>query len=108
MPDFDSNEDFIRLTGAGRDDAPDPGELDRARFEPPLVRRARLQVEGHYTAHSHRLGRRVGVTLIAMRRHTTRRACPYGRRVPVLATPPRCNRRRLWTECHGRPPGSPN
>jgi hypothetical protein len=107
MSDFDSNEDFIRLTDADRDDVTDPEEIDRVRFEPPLVRRARLQVEGHYSAPP-ALGRRVGVTMIARRRHTTRRACPYGRRVPVLATPPRCNRRRLWTECHGCPPGSPS
>jgi hypothetical protein len=75
------------------------------RFEPPLVRRARTQIEGHHSARGGP-ARRVGVTLIAMRRHTTRRACPYGRRVPVLATPPRRNRRRLWSKCHGRLPGS--
>ncbi len=105
MQDFDSNDDFIRLTGAGRDDIPEPVEVDPVRPEPPVVRRARMHAEGHYKASGGRPTRGLGVTMIARRRHATRRACPYGRRVPVLATQ-RCNRRRLWTKCHGLPPGS--
>ncbi len=106
MPDFDANDDFIRLTRAGRDDTPDPVEVDPVRAEPPLVRRTRVHVEGHYKARGGRPARGIGVTMIARRRHATRRACPYGRRLPVLATQ-RYNRRRLWTVCHGLPPGSP-
>jgi hypothetical protein len=105
MPDFDANDDFIRLTGAGPDDTPEPVEIEPVEGELPVVRRARVHVEGHRTARGGRPGRGVGVALIALRRHATRRACPYGRRVPVLATPRR-HRRRLWTTCHGRPPGS--
>jgi hypothetical protein len=107
MQDFDANEDFIRLTGAGRDDLPDPVEIDPIEFKPLVVRRARMQPEGHHAARWDKPRRRVGVALIARRRFATRLACPYGRRVPVLAPPPR-RTRRLWTKCHGRPPGSPS
>jgi hypothetical protein len=104
MLDFDANEEPIRLTGAGRSDPLDPAEIG-----PPSVRRARDLAYGHLKAKQGRPGRRVGtgVALLARRRRATRRACPYGRRVSVLGTPPR-HRRRLWTMCHGRAPGSPS
>jgi hypothetical protein len=78
----------------------------------PIVRRTRHLATGHILTDHDRLAaraRRVGVRLIARRRRLARRACPYGWKARVLATPRR-DRRRLWTTCHGqpRPPGTPS
>jgi hypothetical protein len=102
MPDFDTNEDPIRMPDARPGDPLDPGPILR-----PVVRRIRELHFGHLSTRSGRSGRRVCVTLLAQRRRATRCACPYGRRVPVVGTPLR-HRRRLWTLCHGQAPGSPS
>jgi hypothetical protein len=88
-------------------DAPEAGdERRKLPEETPIVRRTRHLATGHFAA-SANPARRVGVKLIARRRRLARRACPYGWHVHVLGTPPR-HRRRLWTMCHGRAPGSPS
>jgi hypothetical protein len=106
MSDFDANEDPIGLPEAGQSDPLDRAEIQPpAELEPPVVRRARHLAHGHFPSRQGRPERRVGVTRLAWRRSASRRACPYGRGVSVLGTPLR-QRRRLWTQCHGRPPGS--
>jgi hypothetical protein len=92
-----------RGEGAEAADATEAVE-DRRKLpeETPIVRRTRHLAAGHFLAGGVPPGRRVGVKLVARRRRLARRACPYGRQVRVLGTPPR-NRRRLWTMCHGSP-----
>ena len=102
MSDFDANDDPLRLTGAGNDEPLDPAEI-----RPRVMRRARQLAYGQCYARRARSQERVGVTLPSQRRRAARRACPHARRVPMLGTPLR-RRRRLWTVCHGRPPGSPS
>jgi hypothetical protein len=100
MPDFDANDDPLRLTGAEPDDPLEPAHI-RPRFMP----RARELAYGRCYARAGRPARRVGVAPPALRGHAARAACPRGHLLTPLRTPPR-RRRRLWTLCHGRPPGS--
>jgi hypothetical protein len=102
MPDFDANDDPLRLTGAEQDEPLEPAHV-RPRFQP----RARALAYSQCYVRYGRPARRVGVAPVAQRRHGTRRACPRGRLLAPLRTTPR-RRRRLWTVCHGRPPGSPS
>jgi hypothetical protein len=102
MPDFDANEDPIRMPDAGPIDPLDPGPILR-----PVTRRIREFHLDHLPARSGKPKRRVDGVLLAQRRRATRCACPYGRRVPVVGTPLR-HRRRLWTLCHGLASGSPS
>jgi len=100
MPDFDANEDPTRPAGAGREEPP-----EAARLWPHAVRRARYLPYGDCFARPEASTRRVAATLFTQRGRAARRVCPYGRRVPLLGVPLR-HRRRLWTRCHGRAPGS--
>jgi hypothetical protein len=100
MPEFDANEDHVTLPGPGQDDAPDPAEQ-----QPPTVRRARDLAAAH-SSPLDSAATRARAALTARRRRAERFACPLGRRAWPLRTLPR--RRRLWTQCHGRPPGSPS
>jgi hypothetical protein len=102
MPDFDANDDPLRLTGAEQDEPLEPAHV-RPRVEP----RARALAYSQCYARYGRPARRVDVARIAQRRRCARRACPRARLLAPLRTPPR-RRRRLWTVCHGRPPGSPS
>ncbi|HEV7529147.1 MAG TPA: hypothetical protein VGO29_09640 [Solirubrobacteraceae bacterium] len=97
MSDFDANDDPLRLSGSGKGD-PDP-----PRLVPRFALRARALAERQCRARDERAGRRVGLVLVAHGRHVGRNACD--RRIGLLGSPPR-RRRRLWTQCHGRPPGS--
>ncbi len=100
MPEFDANEDPLRLTGGGKDEPLEPAVI-RPRFMP----RARELAYAHCYARREARARQIGSAPVARRRRAARRACPSGRRVVPLGAPPR-RRRRLWTTCHGRPPGS--
>jgi hypothetical protein len=102
MPDFDTNEDPLRLTGAGKDEPIDPAESRRH-----VMPRVRQLAYGQCFARPGRSQHRVEETLPALHRHAGRLACSRARRVALLGAPPRL-RRRLWTMCHGRPPGSPS
>jgi hypothetical protein len=99
------------VTGAARSEGADATLAGEGRRklpeETPIVRRTRHLAAGHFSARNIAPARCAGVRLIARRRRLARRACPYGWHVRVLGTPPR-NRRRLWTTCHGRAPGSPS
>jgi hypothetical protein len=99
MPDFDANDDPLRLTGAEQDEP-----LEPAHVRPRFVLRARALAYGQCYARAGRPACRVGFAP-AQRRRAARRACPRGHLLTPLRTPPR-RRRRLWTLCHGRPPGS--
>jgi hypothetical protein len=99
MTDFDANEDHLRLSGPGKDESSEPPKL-RPRFAP----RARQLAYGQCF---HRAPRRVALMLDSQRTRTARRSCPPAVRLELLGAPSRC-RRRLWTTCHGRLPGSPS
>jgi hypothetical protein len=98
MPDFDANDDPLRLSGGGQDDP-----LDLPKLTPRFAPRARALAARQCFAGDARPTRRVGHVLSAHDRRVARRAC--AQRSGLLRTPPR-RRRRLWTKCHGRPPGS--
>jgi hypothetical protein len=98
MPDFDANDDPLRLDGSGKDDP-----FDLPKLTPRFVPRARQLADRQCRARHTRAGRRVGPVLVAQCRRVARNACD--RRIVLLGSPPR-RRRRLWTQCHGQPPGS--
>ncbi|HTB69598.1 MAG TPA: hypothetical protein VK707_01280 [Solirubrobacteraceae bacterium] len=97
MPDFDANDDPLRLSSAGRDDHLELPEL-RPRFAP----RTRTRASRSCRARAARASRWIDPEP-AGRASATRRVC--GERAPLLAS---VRRRRLWTACHGRPAGSPS
>jgi hypothetical protein len=99
MTDFDANEDHLRLSGPGKDESSEPPKL-HPRFAP----RARQLAYGQCF---HRSPRRVDWTLTSQRTRAVRRSCSPEARIELLGAPPR-RRRRLWTLCHGRLPGSPS
>jgi hypothetical protein len=99
MTDFDANEDHLRLSGPGKDESSEPPKL-RPRFAP----RARQLAYGRCF---YRSPRRVASMLASQRTRTARRSCPPAVRLELLGASSR-RRRRLWTTCHGRPPGSPS
>jgi hypothetical protein len=99
MPDFDANDDPLRLNGAGNDQP-----LDPAGIRLPVQRRARqLAYDGCFAGQG-RPERRIGATLLAQRRHAARRACPDGWAAAPGA--PVRSRRHPCSGCHGRPPRS--
>jgi len=102
MPDFDANDDPLRLSESNKDELVNVPKL-RPRFMP----RARELASGqclHSRGHAaERLRPRLGTG----RWRAARRACPSARAVGLLAAMP-SRRRRLWTTCHGRVSGSPS
>jgi hypothetical protein len=99
MTDFDANEDPLRLSGAANGEPFEPAKL-RPRFMP----RARQLAYGQCFRRP--LGR-LTATLASQPTRAVARSCPPADRLASLGTPPR-RRRRLWTACHGRPPGFPS
>jgi hypothetical protein len=99
MTDFDANDDPLRLSGPANDESPELPKL-RPRFAP----RARQLAYGQCF---HRPSGRIALTLASQATRAARRACPPSARIALLGAAPR-RRRRLWTTCHGRPPGSPS
>jgi hypothetical protein len=98
MTDSDANEDPLRLSASADEESPEPAKL-RPRFSP----RARQLAYGQCFRRS---PSRIVAKLDSQRTRAARRACsPKGR--TALLGPPR-RRRRLWTTCHGRIPGSPS
>jgi hypothetical protein len=97
MTDFDANEDPLRLSSSN-EESPEPAKL-RPRFAP----RARQLADGQCFR---RPVRRIAATLDSQRTRAARRACPPEQRTALLGSTRR--RRRLWTTCHGRFPGSPS
>jgi hypothetical protein len=97
MPDFDVNDDPLRLSAAGEDDS-----LDLPRLVARLTPRARQLAERRCYGRRAAPARRLAPALLAHGRRAARNAC--GQRIALFATLPR-RRRRLWTKCHGRPPG---
>jgi len=104
MPDFDANDDSLRLSDSGKDE---PFEVPKLR--PRFMVRARALAYGQcfgartYRADADRLQSRLGT----LRWRAMRRSCPTLRAAGVPETLP-ARRRRLWTKCHGRAPGSPS
>jgi hypothetical protein len=98
MPDFDANDDPLRLSASGMDDPIDPPKLT-PRFAP----RTRQLAERRCLTRPAGREQRVGPLLMARARDAARNAC--GARIALLQAPAR-RRRRLWTKCHGRSPGS--
>jgi hypothetical protein len=100
MPDFDTNEDAI-LPGPGQDETPAPSEQG-----PPAVPRAREVPDGHLDAAERMGSGRLRPSVRSLRRRADRRACNRDWKASALRSLHR--RRRLWTLCHGRRPGSPS
>lgn len=102
MPDFDANDDSLRLSDSGKDE---PFEVPMLR--PRFMVRARTLAYGQcFGARSHRADR-LQPRLGTLRWRAMRRSCPTLRAAGVPGTLP-ARRRRLWTKCHGRVPGSPS
>ncbi len=97
MPDFDNNDDPLRLSATGKDDP-----FDLPKLTPRFSPRARQLAERRCYGPHGRLSRRVGPVFMARGRFDARNAC--AERMALLGTPPR-RRRRLWTQCHGRASG---
>jgi hypothetical protein len=98
MSDFDANDDPLRLSGSGKDDP-----FDLPKLTPRFMVRTRQLAERECRGRQGSAGRRVGPVLVAQGRRLARNACD--RRIVLLGSAPR-RRRRLWTQCHGQPPGS--
>jgi hypothetical protein len=98
MPDFDSNDDPLRLSDSGEENP-----LELPKLTPRFAPRARQLAERRCRAGRTSLGRRLGPLLAARGRDAARNAC--GGRIVLLGSPQR-RRRRLWTQCHGQAPGS--
>ena len=102
MPDFDTNEDPLRLSDSGKEERFELPKL-RPRFTP----RARALACGQCFASSGDSPVRLRTQLAARRWRAMRRTCASARVVGLTAAMP-SRRRRLWTTCHGRIPGSPS
>jgi hypothetical protein len=102
MPDFDTNEDPLRLSDSGKDE---PFELPKLR--PRFMRRARTLAYGQCFGSRRQPADRLQPRFATARWRTARRSCPSARTIGLLAAVP-TRRRRLWTKCHGRAPGSPS
>jgi hypothetical protein len=98
MHDFDTNDDPPRPSGLGSDDS-----IELPKLTPRFAPRARALAGRRCFARRRHPRPRVGPLLVAHGRHAARNACVA--RIALFGTPPR-RRRRLWTQCHGRPPGS--
>ena len=102
MPDFEATEDPLRLSDSAEEEPLDVPEL-RPRFMPRTrqLTYAWCFRSGRGTRERLRPALATGVARAA------RRTSPYvSSRGPLAATA--AKRRRLWTKCHGRPPGSPS
>jgi hypothetical protein len=103
MPDFDANDDSLRLSDSGKDE---PFELPKLR--PRFMARARTLAYGQcFGARGDRAADRLQPRLATLRWRAMRRSCPTLRAAGVPGVLP-ARRRRLWTKCHGRAPGSPS
>jgi hypothetical protein len=98
MPDFDANDDPLRLNGAGHDD-----RFEAPKLHPQFVARSRKLPSSSCRAWAAGPARRVAAKLAQRRRETPRRACATA---GLTRTPRR--RVRLSTRWHGRAPGSPS
>jgi hypothetical protein len=99
MPDFDANDDPLRLSDSGKDEP-----FDVPKLRPRFMARARTLAYGQCTrARADRIQPMLGTA----RWRAMRRACPAVRAAGMSAAMP-VRRRRLWTKCHGRAPGSPS
>jgi hypothetical protein len=98
MPDFDANDDQPRLSASGKDDS-----IDLPKLTPRFAPRMRQLAERRCFTRIADREQRVGPVLMARGRDAARNAC--GARIALLGAPPR-RRRRLWTKCHGRSPGT--
>ncbi|HEV7584345.1 MAG TPA: hypothetical protein VGO14_01060 [Solirubrobacteraceae bacterium] len=101
MPDFDANEDHPILPGTGQEQPAESADQGV-----PVVPRAREDAGRHRDRRAPGSRRRLGRPLRTQRRRAGLRACDLAGRGCMLRSLPR--RRRLWTECHRRPPGSPS
>jgi hypothetical protein len=101
MPDFDANEDPLRLSDSGEDE---PFELPKLR--PRFLPRARALAARDCFGARRRSHERLAPRLATRRWRAQRRACPSAPDGLFASMPSR--RRRLWTTCHGRAPGSPS
>jgi hypothetical protein len=103
MPDFDANDDSLRLSDSGKDE---PFELPQLRLR--FMARARTLAYGQcFGARTGRAADRLQPRLATLRWRAMRRSCPTLRAAGVPGGRP-ARRRRLWTKCHGRAPGSPS
>ncbi len=102
MPDFDTNEDPLRLSDSGKDE---PFEVPK--LHPRFMPRARSLAYGQCFGSRRQAGDRLQFRFATGRWRTARRSCPSARTIGLLAAMP-TQRRRLWTKCHGRAPGSPS
>jgi len=102
MPDFDAKEDPLRLSGSAKEEPIDVPKL-RPRF---LPRARRLSYARCFRSRG-RASERLRPALATGAVRAARRTRPFARsRGPLAATATK--RRRLWTKCHGRAPGSPS
>ena len=98
MPDFDANDDSLRLSASGMDDS-----IDLPKLTPRFAPRLRQLAERRCFASAVGRERRVGPRLQARARHAARNACATQTASLTVAS---LRRRRLWTKCHGQRPGS--
>jgi hypothetical protein len=100
MPDFDANDDPLRLDGSGDDD-----RFQAPMLHPQFVARSRMRASCSCHTWAVTPARRVAAELAQRRRGAPRRACPDRATLPANRLR---RRRRLWIACHGRAPGSPS
>jgi hypothetical protein len=101
MPDFDANDDSLRLGDSGKEEP-----LELPKLYPRFMPRARELAYAQCSRRSESRAVRVQAKLATARRRAAHRRCPVGSREKLHAATPRRRRRRLWTKCHGRLPGS--
>ena len=99
MPDFDANDDPLRLPGAGEDEPFEPAQAARRAFVP----RARAARRARSAARGARPARRAAWRRCSSRSAGAPRATPARAAIARLRSPPLRRRRRLWTQCHGTP-----
>jgi hypothetical protein len=103
MPDFDTNDDPLRLSDSGKDEP-----LEMPKLRPRFTPRARTLAHGQcFRARANRAADRLQPRLGTLGWRAMRRTCPSLRSAGVPGKLP-ARRRRLWTKCHGRAPGSPS
>jgi hypothetical protein len=102
MPDFDTNEDPLRLSDSGKEEP-----FERPKLHPRFSPRARGLAHGQCFGPRSDAAARLQWRLGTRRWHAIRRTCPAARVVGLAAAMP-SRRRRLWTTCHGQAPGSPS
>jgi hypothetical protein len=102
MPDFDTNEDPLRLSDTANDEP-----FERPKLRPRFTPRARTLAYGQCFGSRTYRPDRLQARLVTSRWRAMRRSCPSLRAAGVPGALP-ARRRRLWTKCHGRAPGSPS